>query len=282
MKRIFFFLSTCCVFLITCIKPTFAHVGGGPAFLQVNGVYAQTNPYFFNDPVINIPQDYTGQTYIVNKPIEFFVNLNQLLVPPDIAAKSIFRWTFAEGSKDYSFGVKQQHLYTKPGSYILSLEVKAPGETQYTVIDTAQIDVLPNAQYMQPKASIAIATNHRQATKPILFQSDFSVDPSTKIKEIIWGFGDGTIAKEKKVLHIYSNLQDYSTFPVIFRVTDTNGFKSYAGVIVESVKGTLHFVDNLGRENTTQVSDTMTNLKKPVNEEKNNYILPVSIAILGG
>ncbi|HSW88286.1 MAG TPA: PKD domain-containing protein [Candidatus Saccharimonadales bacterium] len=281
MKRFFLFLATFYILLTTCYKPVSAHIGGGPPFLEVNGVYAQTNPYFFNDPTINIPQDYTGKTYVVNKPIELFINLNQLLVPPDIAAKSTFRWTFAD-SRDVAvqrlYGVKQMYTYNKPGSYILTLDVKAPGETQYTTIDTVQLDVLPNEHYKLPKASMSIATNHRQSTKPLLFQSDFSVDPSTRVKDIIWGFGDGAIAKEKDALHTYTNLQDYSTFPVIFRVTDGNGFKSYAGVIVESVKGQLHFIDNLGKEDTIPVSDTMPEIKNSVNKNK----IPIIPMVLGG
>lgn len=278
MKKLFIFLIAFYVLLTTHYEPAFAHVGGGPPFLEVNGVYAQTNPYFFNDPTINIPQDYTGKTYVINKPIELFIDLNQLLVPPDIAAHSTFRWTFAEGSKEYAFGVKQNHVYTKPGSYLLTLDVKAPGETQYTTIDTVQLDVLPNEKYKLPKASMSIATTHRQSTKPLLFQSDFSVDPSTNVKEIIWGFGDGTIAKEKDALHTYTHLQDYSTFPVIFRVTDTEGFKGYAGVIVESVKGQLHFIDNLGRENTIPVSDTLAKAKSTAPTTH----LPLVLLLMGG
>lgn len=280
MKKLLFSLFTFYILCSIADKPVSAHIGGGPPFLEVNGVYAQTNPYFFNDPTINIPQDYTGKTYLANKAIEFFVDTNQLLVPPDIAAKSTFRWTYAEGNTNYGFGIKQTHTYTTPGSYILSLEVKAPGETEYTVIDTVQLDVRPNEQYKLPKASMSIATDHRKSTKPLLFQSDFSVDPSTKVKDIIWGFGDGVTSKEKDSLHTYTNLQDYSTFPVIFRVTDTNGFKSYAGVIVESIKGQLHFVDNLGKENTIPVSDIMTNLH--TNKQSNTTIPLQPLGISAG
>lgn len=258
-------------------KPVSAHVGGGPPFLEVNGVYAQTNLYFFNDPGINIPQDYTGKTYLVNQPIELFIDVNQLLVPPEIAAKSTFRWTFAEGNTNYAFGVKQMHTYTKAGSYLLSLEVKAPGETQYTLIDTVQLDVLPNEHYQIPKASIAIATNHRNSTKPLLFQSNYSVDSSTKLKAIIWGFGDGTTSLKQDTYHTYTNLQDYATFPVIFRVTDKNGLKGYAGVIVESIKGKLHFIDNLGKENTIPVSDTLTKIQS--HTQNQTYIPGIEITI---
>lgn len=246
--------------------------------MEVDGVYAQTNPYFFNDPAINIPQDYTGKTYLVNKPIDLFIDLNQLMVPADIAARSTFRWTFAEGNTVYAFGQKLTHTYTKPGSYLLSVDVKAPGETEYTNIDTVQLDVLPSDTYTMPKASISVATYQRNALKPLLFQSTFSADPSTKVKDIMWGFGDGTTSKEKSASHIYKNLQDYATFPVIFRVTDENGFKSYAGVIVESVKGKLHFIDNLGKENTIPVSDTMPEQSSNANKKTQSLpVLPISI-----
>jgi hypothetical protein len=279
VKKIFFFFATCSLLLATCYSQASAHIGGGPPFLVINGVYAATNPYYFNDPTIHIPQDYTGKTYLVNTPISLFVDLKQLLVPPDIAAQSTFRWTFAEGNTHYAFGTKLEHTYTKPGSYILSLEVKAPGETEYTLIDTVELDVLPNPNYQLPKATMAVETNHRQNAKPILFRSNFSVDPSTTVSTIIWGFGDGTIAKEKDVLHTYTNIQDYSTFPVIFRVTDAHGFRGYAGIIVEATKGTLHFVDNLGRENTIPVKDSMTTNSSQENKDK-PVLLPVIIWVI--
>src|SRR5579859_5562686 len=140
LKIILCFITFIIIFVLNN-KNVSAHVGGGPPFLEVNGVYAQTNPYYFNDPVITIPQDYTGKSYMVNQQIDLFVDLNQLLVPPEIAAQTTFRWTFEEGGQEYAFGVKQKHTYTKPGSYLISLDVKAPGETQYTLIDTVQIDV---------------------------------------------------------------------------------------------------------------------------------------------
>lgn len=279
MKKVLIFLITFYVLLTTNYKPASAHVGGGPPFLVVNGVYAQTNPYFFNDPSINIPQDYTGKTYLVNNPIDLFVDTKQLMVPPDIVARSTFRWTFAEGSTDYAYGVKLTHTYTKPGSYLLSLEVKAPEEAQYTLIDTVQLDVLPNDHYQLPKASMAIATDHRNANKPLFFQSNYSVDPSTKLKNIIWGFGDGATSVQSDAYHTYTSLQDYSTFPVIFRVTDTNGFKGYAGVIVESIKGKLHFIDNLGKESTIPVSDTLTKIQnKNINQTST---IPWTVIVLG-
>lgn len=258
MRKILTFVLTCYILLATCYKPVEAHVGGGPPFLVVDGVYAATNPYYFNDPAINIPQDYTGKTYLVNKPISLSIDLQQLLVPPDIAAKSTFRWTFSEGSSQHEFGTRLEHTYTKPGSYIISLEALAPGETQYVLLDTVELDVLPNAQYKLPTALMAVETTHRQSTKPILFKSTYATDTSTKVKNIIWGFGDGTTATQQNVLHTYTNLQDYSTFPVIFRITDANGFKGYAGVIVEASQGSLHFVNNVGKENTIPVSNTIT------------------------
>ncbi len=175
--------------------------------------------------------------------------------------------------------VKKSTIYIKPGSYLLSLEVKAPGEVVYTLIDTIQLDILADALYKLPEATMKIATTHRQSSKPILFSSTYSTDHSTKVAEIIWGFGDGTTAKEKDAVHTYTNLQDYSTFPVIFRVTDENGFKGYAGVIVAATKGSLHFVDNLGRENTIPVSDTIITPTQHIEIMKQSWIIPV---VLGG
>lgn len=284
MKRLFVFLFTCAILCTICYTQASAHVGGGPPFLSVNGVYGVTNPYYFNDPTINIPQDYTGKTYLVNKPISFFVDTNQLLVPPDVAAASTFRWTMFEGSKDYKFGQKLEYTYTKPGSYIASLEVKAPGETSFFLIDTIQLDVLPNEKYKLPQVHMAVATNHRQSKKPILFQSTVSADPSTKVASTIWGFGDGATSTQQNVLHTYTNLQDYATIPVVFRVKDANNFSGYGGVILLANKGTLHFVDNLGKENPIPVQDTMpkTIPDNKTGNKKSSISLPIIIGSIVG
>jgi len=75
-------------------------------------------------------------------------------------------------------------------------------------------------------------------------------------------------------------LQDYSTFPVIFRVTDSHGFRGYAGVIIEATKGTLHFVDNTGRENPIPISDTITDSAQPTSSQKSNMFI-VLMATIG-
>ncbi len=283
MKKLLLFLVACSSLLAISCKPASAHVGGGPPFLVIDGVYCQTNPYYFNDPSINIPQDYTRHTYLVNKPISLYVDTNQLLVPPSIANTSTFRWTMAENTTKHEYGQKLQYTYTTPGSYIITLEVRAPGQTEYTIIDTVQLDVLPNVQYKLPHATMTVATNHLQSFKPILFQSTYTVDPSTKLASVIWGFGDGTTAKGNAVFHTYKTNQynaTYETYPVIFRVKDKNNFSGYAGVIVLIDKNTLHFVNNLGKENPIPVSDTIPVSKaQKTQNKKPDFLLPL---IIGG
>lgn len=281
MKKQIFSAILWCVLFILSYKPAVAHVGGGPPFLMVNGVYAQTNPYYFNGQAITIPQDFTGKTYTVHTPITLFVDTKQLLVPPDVANASTFRWTMAEGSKEHSFGQKLVYSYNKPGSYIISLEVKAPGETNFLLIDTVQLDILPNATYKLPQVHIAVATDHRQGEKPMVFQSNFSVDPATKIASTTWGFGDGKTATQPTVLHTYTNLPEYATIPVVFRVQDTNHFSSYAGVILISNKGTLHFVDTVGKENPIPVQDTLPKIVPDTKMANKKTILSLPL-FLGG
>src|SRR5258706_9573209 len=174
MKRLF---SSICLFayLLICLFFTAAkasaHTGGGPPFLEVNGKYALTNPFFSNDPNINIPQDVNPETspLYVNEPISFIIDTDKLLVPPNIARASTFRWTFDENTGEQQIGKDLTYTYHKAGSHLITLEVNAPGETEFLVIDTVQIDILPDKNYHLPKASMAVQTDKGSVAKPILF-----------------------------------------------------------------------------------------------------------------
>ncbi len=240
-------------------KHVLAHIGGGPPFLKVNGVFAQTNPYYFNDDTINIPQDVNPQgSFVVNQPVDLFIDTTQLQVPPEIAAASTFRWNFDAGSTKYEYGTHLTHQYAQPKSHIISLWVKAPGETEFLLIDTIQADILPNNEYKLPQTDISVATTKRNIAYPILFKGNATVDKSAKLATVFWGFGDGTKSTAKIVSHQYKNTVDFYTYPVIFRAVDSNGFIKDTGMIIEADKGHIKFIDATGNASKIPVTDAPT------------------------
>src|SRR5438270_161899 len=128
MSRLILLLLFAFFFSLINVQYASAHVGGGPPFLQVDAEYAVTNPYFLGSEQIDVPQDTITHHYLVNQPINFAVDTSKLLVPPDIAAASTFRWTFGTDSKK-RLGPKQKYTFHKQGSYLITMEVKAPGQS---------------------------------------------------------------------------------------------------------------------------------------------------------
>lgn len=284
MKKLSF--SVCLfAYLLICLFFTpkaSAHTGGGPPFLEVNGKYAQTNPFFSNDPNINIPQDSNPETapLYINEPISFIIDTDKLLVPPDIAHASTFRWTFDENSGEQQTGKNLTYTYHKAGSHLITLEVKAPGETDFLVIDTVQIDILPDKGYHLPKASMAVETDKGLVSKPVSFTAHIQVDKTAKVKAMIWGFGDGASSKSQNVTHLYKDVPNYATYPVVFRVVDDHGFISDAGIIAEAKNGIFHFIDGNGKEGTIPVSDIAKSVSEKKNDRKQGFSIIALITII--
>ena len=151
------------LFISSLFSITYAHVGGGPPFLSINGKYADTNPFFSNDPTINVPQDtnlYTNPI-IVGEPIRFIIDTEKLLVPPDIAENTTYRWSFSEHSKEYQYGKTITYAYKKAGSFLIAIDAKPRGEAEFITIDTLQVNILPHKNYQIPKAILSVETTNR-------------------------------------------------------------------------------------------------------------------------
>lgn len=233
----------------------YAHTGGGPPFLEINGIYAQTNPYYLGNASINLPQDNSPDSfYLVDRPIEFKIDTKQLLIPQEIVDQSVFRWSFAEGSKDYTFGTLINYTYHKPKTYLVSLEVKAPGENDFTLIDTVQVNIVSHKGYQLPQPSFTIETDNLQNNKPIILQGKATYDSSAKFAYLAWDLGDGTTSHDWTVTHTYHDFTNYITHVIILRVIDSNQFVSDAAVIAKSEKGNLVFIDGNGNKANISVA----------------------------
>ena len=121
-------VTTLLLFLFFFLPATAsAHLGNGPPFMQVNGKYSQTNPYNQGSSTITMSWDSAPETYVVNKPITFAVDIPVLMaattVPLSYAKDIQIRWTVAIGDnfekKETKFETGQSftRTFTKPGSY---------------------------------------------------------------------------------------------------------------------------------------------------------------------
>ena len=232
MKRVVFFLV---FFGGLLLHPTLvsAHAGPGPPFLRMNGKFAQTNTYFQGEGAINVPQDLGPEKYLVNQMIAFEVDTSQLLVPPDIAQNTQFRWTLITGNTFMDTqhpsvqGRQFQRTFSHVGSYLLQLEAEGPGEYTYNIIDTVQVDVVPNTSYKTPKLSIDIGAPDGKNNFQSTFVGKAVIDPTAKQSSYLWDLGDKTL------LTGISQMKDYrSSSPISYlyaRVIDSNGLIADVG-----------------------------------------------------
>jgi hypothetical protein len=219
-------------------QPALAH-GSGPPFLLINGKYAQTNPLFLGIPDfrLTISQDDPPEKYLVNQPIAFEVDKSKLLAPAEIIEQSTFRWSFEKDSTDYETGTRLSHTYDKIGSYLVSIEVKAPESPQYVVINTVQINVVPYLDYQLPSAAIQVVGSDFKSGVPINFVSKVEKDPDSRIDSYLWFFDEENYKTEEKTSFTY-NQRDYVHF-VFLEVRDKNGFLAHDGVQVNETQGSI-------------------------------------------
>lgn len=246
MRKIFLSVSLGIFGLFTTIHQSFAHVGGGPPFLEINGGYAVTNPYYQGEAAFNVTQDIAPkEIYPVNQPIHFEVDTSKLLIPPEVANNSLFRWsiekteTFFEKPTEYKMAKSIDLTFDKNGSYLVILEAHAATEYEFTVIDTVQINASSNPSYTLPKPTILIGTKNMKVAAPITYVSKTIFDPSVKSATYMWDSGNNTLQKGQSITVDYSNSQPLTYF--YHRVRDDHGFVTDVGFDVYNTNGSLEF-----------------------------------------
>ncbi len=232
--------------------PVSAHTGSGPPFLLVNGQYAQTNPFYMGVPDFKllISQDVSPAKYLVNQPIQFSIDGPKLQVPQDVLSHSTFRWSFENGSTDYKFGLTQPYTYSKVGSHLLSVWVKGPQETEYTLIDTVKVDVVPNMHYQLPQTKITVSGNKLQLHQPLSFYNNTTTDKSAKVQSYLWYLDNNSYTTQANPVYTY-NQGDFLNY-VFLQVTDSNGFLVDAAITVDGTGQDLAFA-NLDPNDQTAV-----------------------------
>ncbi len=213
--------------------PLSAHAGSGPPFLRINNQLANTNPYS------SAMQDLAPQKYSSGQSLHFAIDLHALNIPQSIADTTQFRWKFSTDDLKYEYGSEVSHTYTIPKTYLVTVEVLPPQTQTYIPLDVVQINVLPNHPYTLPNDVISITIDSLTSTSPIHFLSSTKLDPSAKSITYFWDFGDGDSSREKNPTHVYQGT-DFA-YLVSLKLTDSNKFVAYTGLIAGSNNGKLYF-----------------------------------------
>jgi hypothetical protein len=228
-----------------------AHLGGGPPFMKIDGKYSQTNPNNQGSSTMTMSWDTPPAAYLVNKPITFDLDVPVLLqattVPPEYAKDIKIRWSIATGDNfekkedKYEYGTSYTRTFTKPGSYLVITEAKLPADSDYILLNTVQVDILPNSSYSLPVISITIGTHNDDPKQHVLLVSDSLVDPSTKIKKYLWDFSDDHLHEGTSIDQQFDRVDKMGVQTIFHRVVDENGFIADIGFQAEKINDKLHF-----------------------------------------
>ncbi len=218
-----------------------AHLAGQPPYFKINNVYSNLYPVpttSLSD--FNLPQDLAAENYLVNQPLQFLLETNQLPVPEEIVKQSKFDWDYGDGSA-HGTGLSNTHVYSKMGSYILTINVTSPDTNQPQLLQSVLMNILPNKNYQLPQSTITV--NGQKAKDPltdvlkISFDQKINFDSSlskssSPITSYFWDFGDGETSANPKDTHHY-NSEVHQYFPLL-RIKTADGFLADSFVEVES------------------------------------------------
>ena len=142
---------------------------------------------------------------------------------------ALYNWSFGDGT--YSNEANPQHKYLDDGAREVSLRVKDD-----LGLWSENYSVLMVVWNLPPVAKASPSNQTIRVGSQANFSANGSSDPDDKLSELNfeWDFGDGSAtATGQKVSHVYTKDGEFN---VTLTVTDDNGFKSTAKVIVKVEK----------------------------------------------
>jgi hypothetical protein len=116
-----------------------------------------------------------------------------------------------------------------------------PADSEYILIDTVQVDILPSENYSLPFAYIYIGTQNDDPKKNVLFISDSTFDKSTRGKKYLWDFGDNALHEGRTINRKLEKVDNVGVESIFHRVVDQNGFIADAGFVAEKSGEKLQF-----------------------------------------
>lgn len=137
-----------------------------------------------------------------------------------------YSWDFGDGKT--GSGVKVNHKYSRPGQYVVILNVDDGSKVNNSHSQITEV-VIVNV----PPVSNAGEDILASANETVKFNGSKSIDFDGKINSFIWQFGDGETGKEINPTHVYKSPGIYS---VLLKVIDDSNTDSNTGIDTISVR----------------------------------------------
>lgn len=230
------------IFILFCmlfVPQVHAHSADSQPFLKVNGVYPETHPVQKETIVpknFSIPEDVVKKPVLVNKEVLFTIDEEVFasVYEEDVLKTLTYQWDLGDGTT--AEGTEVKHTYKSMGSKVITILVDFNDpqvEFAPQPIESVQLDVLPNTDYIIPE--VVIRANNQELPDdfiemrlqaPVKYEAIVKNKPSAEVISYTWDFGDGDTSTEQQIVHTYAG-QPLLAAPVV-KVTDKNGFTTYA------------------------------------------------------
>jgi RHS repeat-associated protein len=127
-----------------------------------------------------------------------------------------YEWDFGEPGAPAGIGITPSHVYTTPGTFIVTLTVT----DQFGLTDQTTTTITVTNPNLPPVAAFTATPEEGAAPLDVGFDATGSTDPDDGIASYNWSFGDGATATGLAPVHTYSTP---GNFTVTLTVTDTFG-----------------------------------------------------------
>lgn len=246
MQKIFLIIA---LFFFGFVQQVSAHAEGLTPFLKINGQYPDVNQIQKEAIVpssFSVPEDTSKQKFTINEEISFNIDTSVLsnVYSEEVMQSLTYEWDFGDGTT--AQGTEVRHMYGQMGSKVLTIYVDFNDpEVTFTKqpIESVQIDVLPNKEYVLPepkilvnKKELRLESEEVNMQNPITFEAEIKNKPSSEVASYMWDFGEGGKSNEKKAVHTYTT--DPAITTPVLKVTDKNGFTVYTFGMLTNGKNT--------------------------------------------
>ena len=206
-----------------------AHNSDQLPFVQIDGLDAKVYPVPSTSLTdFPLPQDVASKSHLPGETVTVGIITQNLPILPEFVPKTLWHWDFGDGTS--AEGVQASHFYRKPGSYLIDLLSTTGSETPQ-LLDRIQMNILPTANYVLPKAVLSIDgkipsnpfTDILDSTYGYAARFDGSHSTGDGLT-YFWDFGDTATANTTTAVHTFH--VPYLYVSTLLRVVDSNGIIS--------------------------------------------------------
>lgn len=131
-----------------------------------------------------------------------------------------FQWRFGDQSDEVFTGARTEHVYAKPGTYIIDVTAKTTSGKDFRTTKTLVV--------REPLVKACILPSRTSGNAPLGIQFSGSCSTGESLS-YLWDFGDSAQSDQPEPIHVYDNP---GTYTATLTVTDTSGAKDTVPVTI--------------------------------------------------